>query len=591
MVKRTTEATIEPKVLYLCDSNSYFLSLKDLFNEIKAEVVLVAAEKEFYKVFTTDEYATIIVHLTLSDDKSYDIAKKISRKFISERIPIILILNRPIQVDLEKYELIDFVYMPLSILLLSLKIKLFISTFVLQKEKLEKLDKEIRHAEIEIKGKDTKISLPMDDNLTGLMNSYALRRTAKYIISSSLRYKRTLSLILFTIDNNTYDLQSKYNDKTRDTLLKKVAIRLKRIMRNEDLIARQGFLFALLLSDLNEYDDVIEVVNKFNGIFEESYNFDKYIIRINLSIGVAFLGDSIDSFDSLIDVANIAMQKASASPGTACEVYTDNLFKTDESSNSIVRKFSAALHNDEFHLVFQPIVDMQQNKIIGLETLLRWNNDELGLVSPGVFIPLAEDNDIFYEVGLWILEKVCEQINIWKKCRFVDDLYITVNISDKQLENENFKDDLCSILIKYNITPIHIELELVDLSYPPSSSNNSKSLSLKQAQIHLSLDDFNVNSATLARLMARPVSTVKINGKLVQRIQNGVKEQTLVKTIIGSASNLFIQVLAECVETEEQKDFLIKNGCTLGQGYFFYKPMEAEEITMVLNKHLYHDVT
>jgi len=570
----------KPKVLLLSDHSNSALLIAAINSEKNCELEHIPSEEELYKKFSIEVYAGVIINMTFSDDKSYGIANKLSKKYKTEKVPIILILNKPASIILEEYEFIDIVYNPFNPTLISTKITIFILLFKNRKEKMKQLDNDIKKAEFEIH--ETKVSLPMTDNLTGLMTSYAFKKTAEYIILSSLRYKRKLALILFTLNNSNSDLDTKYDKKTLDRLLKIVSSILKKVLRKEDLISRQSYVFSIITTDLNEYNDVIAVVNKLKRIYKAVYKIHEQSISVSLSIGISFLEDSIGNFESLTDTANHAMKKSIAA-GNACEIFTDNLFKTEKANDATENKLLTALHNNEFYIVYQPIIDMKQNCIIGLQALLRWNNDTEGLISPGVFIPLVEKNDNFYDIGLWLLNKVSEQISIWKKYKFNNELFVTVNISKKQLEKQCFKDDLRNILIKNNVVPIHLEMELTNLSDQSNKKNsvNQNLLFLKQTQLSLSLNEENINSSALSDSMSRIEATIKINSKI---IQNGETGQDMVRNIIDYANNLSLKVKAVCVETEEQKKFLVEKGCILGQGFYFYKPMKTEEVTAVLNK-------
>lgn len=243
-----------------------------------------------------------------------------------------------------------------------------------------------------------------------------------------------------------------------------------------------------------------------------------------------------------------------------------------------------ALENDQFKLYFQLQVN-QHRQIIGAEALLRWIHPERGMVSPAEFIPLAEETRQIIPIGQWVMNIACHLLKDWEKNPFAEHLQIAVNVSPRQFHQTDFVDQIRQVLLRHAIKPDRLKLELTEsLVLDDIDDTIFKMQALRELGVHFSMDDFGTGYSSLAYLSKLPLNQLKIDQSFVRNI--GVKESdsVIVQTIIGMANNLGMQVIAEGVETEPQRQFLEKQGCLAYQGYLFGKPIPLEEFQMLLEK-------
>jgi EAL domain-containing protein (putative c-di-GMP-specific phosphodiesterase class I) len=271
--------------------------------------------------------------------------------------------------------------------------------------------------------------------------------------------------------------------------------------------------------------------------------------------------------------------------GRNCFDFFSNEMRVEYYENlELELELKEALKTNKFYLHYQPIVDMRNNKIVGMEALLRLKESpKLGVVPPSVFIPVAEKLTLIQDIGLWAFDTACSDIRKWTE-KGIKELFYSINVSPKQVNMENFNRNFKSVISKYAVDPKLIELEVTEImfggdfdSYIDKWLENFKELNLK-----LSIDDFGTGYSSLSRIGILPISTIKIDGSFIRNIGKSEKNNAVIKNIIHLSESLPAKTIAECVETKEQIDFLLENGCNLAQGFYYYKSMPVDEITEIL---------
>jgi EAL domain-containing protein (putative c-di-GMP-specific phosphodiesterase class I) len=246
-----------------------------------------------------------------------------------------------------------------------------------------------------------------------------------------------------------------------------------------------------------------------------------------------------------------------------------------------------ALRKQEFKLYYQMQVD-HNGHIMGAEVLLRWVHPERGLISPMQFIPLAEETGLILPIGRWVLESACHQIKTWEADRHTCDLQLAVNVSGRQFRQADFVAQVSEIIGRTNINPLLLKLELTEsivLDNVPDTI--AKMQALRQIGVSFAMDDFGTGYSSLSYLTQLPLNQLKIDQSFVRHIGSKSSDATIIQTIIGMANNLCMEVIAEGVETQEQRDFLEANGCMLYQGYLFSMPVPIEEFDTLLSSQRY----
>lgn len=424
--------------------------------------------------------------------------------------------------------------------------------------------------------------LQQKDSLTKLYNRNYFIEVAKNLLNDCDKEIEKYSIILISLERF-----KNINDSTShligDKLLIELSERLQDLMDEEYILSRfSGDEFVILFkfyreSEINEFTKLI--LNTINKPFV----IEKNIIHVNARIGISKFPDDSEDLENLIKFADIAMLNSkTGGKGKIC-FYEKEMSKEIEINFQITNYLTQAISNNELNVHYQPIYDLHnENALVGAEALLRWQNPILGYIPPYKFISLAEKTGHIYPIGEWVLNQICKQISLWKNKYYVVPP-IAINISVKQLEESDFHKMVKAILIKYNINPSNIEIEITESISSGDILNIVKNLKeLKRIGIKISMDDFGTGFSSLGQLDLFELDKLKIDKVFINDLVSVPKRQGLVKSIISMAKSLDLMVIAEGVETHEQLLYLTEYGCHYGQGYLFSKPLPAEDFEKFL---------
>lgn len=372
-----------------------------------------------------------------------------------------------------------------------------------------------------------------------------------------------------------------------DRLLSITAERLQKCFRKSDLLARfGGDEFAAVITGYRGLQHLQEIAQRIVEAIQRPYQLGKQQTFVGSSIGISlFPEDGKDSI-SLIRSADSAMYAAKAAGKGCYRFYSADL----NIKNSLRMMRETRLHNaladDALYLVYQPQVLLESDRPVALEALLRWRDVELGDVSPLEFIPIAEETGLINEIGIWVLQRACLQFKQWLDLGLALNT-MAVNVSPLQFREPTFAGDVVRVLEQTSLAPHHLELEITEnvlLGDEAVVLENIRQLS--QQQIQIAIDDFGTGYASLRYLYRLPVDRLKIDRELLSAVPHDSNQNTLVRTIIGMAADLGIEVVAEGVETEVQRQFLAHEGCLLAQGFFYARPMAEQAATSWLFEQL-----
>lgn len=362
--------------------------------------------------------------------------------------------------------------------------------------------------------------------------------------------------------------------------------RLKHAILNTN---RTGKLFSVLFMDLDAFKAVNDTLGHQGGdemLQQVAGRLTEKLRACDTVLGIAVYPEDGSNGDALIKNADLAMYEAKRSGKNqfclcTSKMKADVLQKT-KLSNMLYR----ALENEEFFLLYQPQVNASTREIVGVEALIRWNNPEYGLISPGIFIPLAEQTGLINPIGKWVLRTACKQLKAWQEAS-LPHLRLSVNVSVEQFRDRELSRVIQSILTEAEYDSNHLELEITEgIAIEANEFVINELKKLQELGISIAIDDFGTEYSSLNRLNTLPVDRIKIDMQFVQNIQNGDKEKAIAKTLIQMAKNLDLKVIAEGVETEEQYGFFSKHQCDEIQGFYFYKPLLPEEIEGILKDKL-----
>lgn len=434
---------------------------------------------------------------------------------------------------------------------------------------------ERKHAEMTIN------QMAYFDELTGLPNRNGFMETIEQKMNEVDLKQGNLALLFLDLDRFNV-LNDTLGHSFGDLLLQKVADLLKSTVTGKGQVFRRSGDEFLILLEFNDAAEVKTVAEDIICSFTKPFLLSGKEVFTTPSIGISlYPGNGSDS-DTLLKRADAALYQAKDRGRNTYQFFTEQHDGKMERRLNLEHGLRKALKKNELFLVYQPQVQFHTKKITGVEALLRWNKDSEGIVSPGEFIPIAEDTGMILPIGEWVLKNACLQGSKWHKSGF-GDLLISVNISVRQLLEESFVDRVESILIETHFPASSLELEITESTTMESLEETLPVLNrLREKGIRISIDDFGTGYSSLTYLRQLPVDTLKIDKMFIDDILTDPKAGAIVKTIIDMGHNLSFHVIAEGIESCKQIDFLLEQGCMYGQGYHLFKPLKPEE----LEKHL-----
>ncbi len=421
--------------------------------------------------------------------------------------------------------------------------------------------------------------LSLHDSLTGLGNRTMCLERIKMGQERARRRNNYHFAVVFLGLDRFKMINENYGHTLGDKVLVEISRRLVRATRTLDTVARfGGDEFVLLLEELNFPRESIIVVNRVLDSLEEPLFIDGHEIRISGSLGIVVRPSSDVEPAELLRNSNIAMYRAKEAGSSRYKIYNPGMAERVQKIMTLEYDMRRALENNEYYLVFQPIVRLRDGKLSGFEALLRWKHPERGVIPPGEFIPMAEENGFIVELGAWVLNEACSILATWEKNFPLRCPNLAVNISARQFAES----DLFSLLqntFERTQTPVRsLKLELTETTVMQNADQASQILTrLKQLGVNLSIDDFGTGYSSLSYLQRFPLDNLKIDLSFVRMLDTSPENIEIIKAIVNLAHNLGLDVVAEGIEKESQEKLLRTLGCDLGQGYYYARPMPRDE--------------
>lgn len=458
------------------------------------------------------------------------------------------------------------------------KVTNYVGTFVDISER-KKAESEIHH-------------LAFFDPLCQLPNRRMLLDRLRQAVATSVRNQTGGALLFIDLDNFK-TLNDTRGHGIGDMLLIEVSKRLQECVREGDTLARfGGDEFVLLLEGLSEERAQAAVQARTVGekvleTLSRPYILEGSEFHSSSSMGITLFVNYRQKLDELLKQADTAMYEAKKSGRNTLRFFDPIMQEELEVRAQLEIGLREALRNEEFRLYYQMQVD-HTGHILGAEVLLRWLHPERGLISPMQFIPLAEETGLILPIGKWVLESACMQIKAWEADRRTSDLQLAVNVSGRQFRQSDFVAQVSEVISRIDINPLLLKLELTEsIVLDDVPDTIAKMQALRQIGVSFAMDDFGTGYSSLAYLTQLPLNQLKIDQSFVRHIGSKTSDATIIQTIIGMANNLSMEVIAEGVETQEQRDFLEANGCLLFQGYLFSMPVPYEEFEKLMEAQRY----
>lgn len=444
------------------------------------------------------------------------------------------------------------------------------------------LERTLRYA---IERKQTEIYLARlahYDQLTDIPNRILFRDRLEHVIHLANRDKTSFALLFIDL-NGFKQVNDNFGHDAGDAIIRICAERLSACMRRSDSVARMGGdEFTLLLSHIDNHTDVAHIAEKIIALLSEPAEINGYEVVVGCSIGVAIYPQAGRDAESLLKNADMAMYKAKQDEGSSFCFFTDAMNKNVRRQLRMESNLRKALKKNQFFLQYQPRVDVDTQKIVAVESLLRWDNPELGVLSAGDFIASAEDTGLITAIGYWAIRQACSDLKVIH-ARFGNSITMAINLSMRQFKDERLVHEIASIFEDYDIQAGDIEFELTESSFMENIDLVSLCMRpLAFFGINFALDNFGTGSSSFLHLQRLPISSVKLASRLLTELQRNASDRRLVAAMITLAHNLGKIVVAEGVETLEQKRWLHESGCTQMQGYFFAPPQSLEDVCNTL---------
>ena len=420
------------------------------------------------------------------------------------------------------------------------------------------------------------------DTLTGLANRSLLNDRLEQAIRAAASYSTRLAVVFVDLDRFKY-INDSLGHHVGDELLRAMAERLKKSVRESDTVARLGGdEFVLLINGQGEADAVAVVLERMLSDISQPWTIPQGDFNVTCSIGVALYPDDGTSGQELLKHADTAMYRAKEKGRNNFQFFTAELNALITERLDLENRLRRALERQQFSLHYQPRVDMATGRIIGAEALLRWNTGDQAAVPPAQFVPVAEEIGLIVPIGTWVLRTACAQNKAWQDAG-VPHFVVSVNVSARQFRQDNLVATVTEVLRETQLEARFLEIELTESAVMHDAEQFIATISaLKDLGVHISLDDFGTGYSSLSHLKRFPVDRLKVDRSFVQDIATDADDATIVRTIIALGHNLGLKVVAEGVETSEQLDFLRANGCDELQGYYFGRPMAPAELEAVV---------
>lgn len=420
--------------------------------------------------------------------------------------------------------------------------------------------------------------------LTGLPNRLLFNDRLDHALTLARRQNTRLALIFVDVDRFKH-INDSMGHGAGDDLLRQLAQRFEAVVRTNDTVAHlSGDEFVLLLEDVAQTQSVTLVIHKLFESLKAPVQLQGQEIYVTASMGISLFPTDAQDPATLLRNADTAMYQAKEEGRNTYRFYTEEMMATTFEQMLLENALRGALDRQEFHLVYQPQVDLTSRQLVGLEVLLRWQHPELGLVSPVQFIPLAEQTGLIRDIGLWVLRSACRQGREWLDQGLTFGR-IAVNVAGPQIRHNGLLAVVQSALEASGLPATCLELEVTEGFIMEGARDSVEQLaSLRDLGIQISIDDFGTGYSSLSYLKQLPIEKLKIDRSFIRDIPQDANDMAIAEAVIALGHALNLRVIAEGVETKEQAEFLIRKGCHEAQGYLYSRPLLPQYIAAILTR-------
>ena len=537
----------------------------------------------------------ILLDISMPDIDGYEVCRQLKREPITKDIPVIFLsaLGQTFnKVKAFAVGGVDYITKPFDISEVIIRVENQLKLKNAQAEIVElnanleaKIQERTAQLEAEIVKKEQAqaklLKMALHDPLTNLPNRrWFLQRLKKELEKTKAKTNSQFAVICFDCDNFKV-INDSLGHGVGDRLLQQIPQRLQTCLGEDSCIARLGGdEFIILLPQVYAVETAVLVAESIQQEFLAPFYVNDREIFLNFSLGIVLGTAEYQEVEKLLRNAELAMYKAKELGKGQYQVYNLSMHQRALERMQLETDLRKALKNDEFALYYQPIVSLATGHITGFESLIRWQHPEKGIISPGKFIPVAEETGLIIPIGIWVLKEACRQIKYWQqKYNYFVSLTINVNVAVQQFSYSRLIEEIDRILGETKLPPNCLKLEITESAIMENSDSARSILEqLRARNIAICIDDFGTGYSSLSYLHQFPVDNIKIDRSFIKRIEDASQPNKVVDAIVDLAHHLDITVTAEGIETEQQLEYIRKTKCEYAQGYYFYRPLNAEAI-------------
>ncbi len=421
------------------------------------------------------------------------------------------------------------------------------------------------------------------DALTNLPDRSILADRVEQNILNAKRANKSIALLVMGLDRFAL-VNDALGYAAGDQMLREVAERLAKVIRVSDTAARlDGDKFAVM-TPIAAIDDSVIVAEKVLNAIKKPFHLKDEEVFVTFSIGISIYPTDGQDFDDLLKDSLSAMQYAKQDGGSQYRFFASDMNAKAKNRLALEKRMRAALVNEEFVLFYQPKVEPSTNRVKGGEALIRWRDPVHGMISPGEFIPVAEETGLIVDIGTWVMRKACFQVKAWQDAGYAP-VKMSVNVSSMQFKAKDLLDKVKAALADSKLDAKWLELEITEsMLMNDVEGAIARMQAVRDLGCGLSIDDFGTGYSSLSYLGRFPITTLKIDRAFVKDVQDNQNTAEIARAIIGLSRGLNLEVVAEGAELKEHIDFLKENGCDSIQGFFYSKPLEAKDFEAKLTK-------
>ena len=529
----------------------------------------------------------ILLDVMMPEMSGIELCQHIKANPAWQAIPIIIITALTEQHDLSQCLLSgadDFISKPLKLLELRARVHSMLRIYQ-QYRRIQSLNQQLSQfnqaLEDRVQEQTQRLQHLIDiDDLTELPTRAVLVRHLNTIFPVQDGDSRSLPFALIHIDCDQFQLiKNSLGHDISHKLLQSIGQRLSPLIHDKDMLVRMGEdEFGLLMESVKDISDVQTMLDRINANFSQPFYADQYEIYLSACMGVALPAPRHRSAADIVRESDIALQRAKMNGPSECVFFSTAMHDAVYQRLQLETDVRRAIAQQEFQVNYQPIWQLNNNGIAGFEALIRWWHPTQGYISPEQFIPCIEQTGLIVPIGMYILEKACQQLRLWHK-QGASNLFVSVNLSARQFASSSLLSDIDCILSKTHIAPQHLKLEITESAIAEDPQDAIALIQqLRDRHIQVSLDDFGTGYSSLSNLHQFPLDSLKIDRTFVQSIDEQDGNVEILNAIISLAEALNISIIAEGIETAEQLKFLRDHQVEYGQGYYLSRPISPDEV-------------